>query len=103
QCPADLQAELVRCGLILPATKEEKQLGRPAAAVENGSLGIARLKRRVVARQPAVAQERARPECAMIEVERMAARDERPFIEERLPGTVEPEQRQRQPAVPADQ
>ena len=92
------EAELVRGGAILAAAQEQEEFGGPAAAVEDGRLGVAGLELGIVTGGDAAGREGAGPERAVVEVERMPPGEDGPIVGDRGPGRSGPKRSSARPA-----
>ena len=97
------QGDLVGAGVEGAAQDRQGQLGRPTAAVEDGGLGVARVESRVVAGQRAALAQGLRAEVAVIQVERVATREDGSVVDQRGPGMFGAEQAQGEPPLPEEE
>jgi len=74
--------QLVRGGAVAAAGQRQGQFGGPAAAVEDRRLGVAGVEGGVVARRAAALAQGPGAEVAVVEVQRVAARQDRPVVEQ---------------------
>ena len=103
QQAANRQAGLISGRSKRFASQCQEQLRRPAAAVKQRRLRIARLERRIEAAQRAALAKRTGAETAVVQVQGVLSRDDRLVVEEPSPGLLGPEKRQRHPCLPGEQ